>query len=371
MATRNETHVHDNSTLANFKDWASSFGLALAAFGWIQGNDTGQAVWTATVLTLTQVTVGATAVYSYSSFTGPAPRVGMSVIFTGFATGGNNVTATLTAVSGGASGTVTVVLTTQANETHAGSGTTTASANPTSTNSVYEIWTPGDGLTTFNMRLDMGLNSTSPWFKIQIGTTTNGAGTLTGTTTTLFYGSQSPNSGATLYNCLFSGGTGWFACMMWRDLGGNVSIGWAIERSKDASGNDTSTYITKYLMHFNNVTGGGQGYMQQSIVFGVGATTFLNNGTTRSWTAFLSASVTNGGSAISQTFNGNTAISPLFPMVGYFDNPSLGIAVAAAADFSELATLTATMYGSTHTWLFSKTGAFAGASGTGMAIRWE
>src|SRR5215470_501962 len=81
---------------------------------------------TNTILTLTQVAVGANAVYSYSSFTGPAPSVGMSVAFSGFANGGNNVTATLTAVSGGASGTVTVALTTQVNETHAGSGTTMA-----------------------------------------------------------------------------------------------------------------------------------------------------------------------------------------------------------------------------------------------------
>src|SRR5262249_28725564 len=58
--------------------------------------------------------------------TGPAPGVGMSVAFSGFANGGNNVTAILTAVSGGASGTVTVAKITQVNETHAGSGTTMA-----------------------------------------------------------------------------------------------------------------------------------------------------------------------------------------------------------------------------------------------------
>lgn len=90
-----------------------------------------------TILTLTQVAVGSNAVYSYSSFTGPAPAVGMSVAFSGFANDGNNVTATLTAVSGGASGTVTVALTTQVNETHAGSGTgTTAAVN---TAEIYSV----------------------------------------------------------------------------------------------------------------------------------------------------------------------------------------------------------------------------------------
>jgi hypothetical protein len=76
-----------------------------------------------TVLTLSQVaSSGGHSVYTYSSYTGPDPRVGMTVTITGFGTAGNNVTAVLTAVSGGASGTVTVATTTQGNEIHAGSG---------------------------------------------------------------------------------------------------------------------------------------------------------------------------------------------------------------------------------------------------------
>ena len=84
----------------------------------------------ATVLTLTQVTVtGTTATYSYSSFTGPAPVVGLSVTFSGFNTGANNTTATLTAVSGGNSGTVSVAATGQANETTAAYGISAAAAS--------------------------------------------------------------------------------------------------------------------------------------------------------------------------------------------------------------------------------------------------
>ena len=77
---------------------------------------------TPTVLTLTGVTVGATAVYSYSSYTGPAPTVGEAVTVTGFATSGNNVTnQTLTAVD--LIGlTITVALTSQVTEPHAGTG---------------------------------------------------------------------------------------------------------------------------------------------------------------------------------------------------------------------------------------------------------
>src|SRR5262249_3291719 len=84
----------------------------------------------ATVLTLTQVAVsGSTATYSYSAFPGPTPAVGMSMSFSGFNTRANNTTATLTAVSGGNSGTVSVAANGQANETTAGYGVSAAAAS--------------------------------------------------------------------------------------------------------------------------------------------------------------------------------------------------------------------------------------------------
>lgn len=60
------------------------------------------------------------ATYSYSSYTGLVPKVGMQVTISGFATGGNNVTGKIIAASGGASGTFVLPLTTQADETHSG-----------------------------------------------------------------------------------------------------------------------------------------------------------------------------------------------------------------------------------------------------------
>lgn len=74
--------------------------------------------------TLTQVAVsGLNAVYSYSASVGSGsitiPAPGMVVTITGFTTGGNNVTGIIVAA---AAGTFTLVTTTQANETHAGSG---------------------------------------------------------------------------------------------------------------------------------------------------------------------------------------------------------------------------------------------------------
>jgi hypothetical protein len=368
MATRNETHVHDLSTFANFKDWASSIGAALAAFGWLQSNDSGQVVWTATVLTLTQVTVGANAVYSYSSFTGPAPRVGMSVTFSGFTNGGNNVTATLTAVSGGASGTVTVALTTQVNETHAGSGSTTAQSTvPASGASVYEIWQPGDGLTAYFVRFDYtNASGTQPQIQFKIGTSTNGSGTLTGFTSTQMAFIRTSNSGASLFNCLYSGDSGNFRCMMWRDANAGFNGTLCIERSRDSSGNFTSSYVT--IVSTRQDGGGINGSaMQQSVVFGVGAAVNTGFNNTQNWSNNCVGY--SGGASL---FNGNVPLSPIYPIVGFLDNPLLGMAVGGQSDFSEAASLTTnSVYGSSHTYAFSKNQNMNIVNSTGVCMLFE
>lgn len=83
----------------------------------------------ATIFVFTQVAVGAgLAVYSYSSYTGPAPLVGRPLTSSGFGIAGNNVSGK--AITAIASGSVTVAATTQANESHAGAGNTPAWQKP-------------------------------------------------------------------------------------------------------------------------------------------------------------------------------------------------------------------------------------------------
>lgn len=94
--------------------------------------DSGAAL--ASTLTLTQVALSLPNVtYSYSSYTGTIPVPGTTLTFSGFVNTGNNITAPISAISGGASGTITVYyppslfLTNPSNpptaETHAGSAT--------------------------------------------------------------------------------------------------------------------------------------------------------------------------------------------------------------------------------------------------------
>jgi len=78
---------------------------------------------TPTVATFTGVAVGATAVYSYSSFTGPNPAAGETITVAGFATAGNNVKDQVIASVDLIGQTITLALTSQVTETHAATGT--------------------------------------------------------------------------------------------------------------------------------------------------------------------------------------------------------------------------------------------------------
>src|SRR5579863_7755852 len=85
-------------------------------------DDNGNVIGTGSPFTLTQVTVGSTTATYTGTITGGANNAyaGQSLVFAGFTNSGNNVTATITAST---STTLVVALTTQVNETHAGTAT--------------------------------------------------------------------------------------------------------------------------------------------------------------------------------------------------------------------------------------------------------
>ncbi len=372
MAYLTSSHAADTSTLALFKDWAKAISDAFAAFGWVQTNDTGQVVWTATVLTFTEVqVVGAVATYLYSSYVGPAPRVGMSVIVTGFGTAGNNLNpGVLTAVSGGASGTVAMTTSTQANEVHAGSGTTTAlAAAPGAGVYVYEIWGMGDALqatSPFYLKLECGTIASQggcPNIYFTIGTGVNGAGSISGNTgtRTTMKGSYAAGGGATLYECNFCGSSDYFGMMLWRLAGtANVSV-LCMERSKDSLGANTGDYLTINSASYNANT--------QQTVFkvGLGTNTTLETGTTGRWATILPITSTTGSQ------NNKTHVSPVYPLVGQVTYPSIMAMVVLSADLVEGSVFTVQIYGTNHNYLFTKSNYSAvGNQGVGWpAIRWE
>lgn len=367
------TTVPGVTNLSDFKSWAMAISSWMASIGWLQTNDTGQAVWTATVLTCTQVAMaGTVATISYSSFTGPAPRQGMSVVFSGFTNGGNNTTLTLTAVSGGSSGTVTAANASGVNETHSGSGTTTAQAGvPTASSTIYEIWESQDSVSStlpIFIRLDYGQSATanSDLFKLTAGTGSNGSGTLTGNVTAAIqHSSNSAGTTGVGNNSVFSGDTSRVLCALFINASnaGNPLL-FAIERSHDSSGADTDSYF----MVITNFGTSGSRVLAQQIVQKPAL-----GGTLTAETAHITALTTLSSGVVGT----NIALGPLFPVIGKLDNPSMAIAFAKGGDVVEGATVTVPYFGSNHIFYCTKTSSAFTAeplnsgTSTGLLMRYE
>jgi hypothetical protein len=338
--------ISDN--LTDFKAWAKVISDFMATAGWAQANDTGQAVWTATVLTCTQVAMaGTVATISYSSFAGPAPRVGMSITFSGFGNGGNNTALTITAVSGGGSGTVTAVNASGVNETHAGSGTTTAQAAvPASTATIYEVWVSTDALSStvpMYLKLEYGQGSTANTilFALTAGTGSNGSGTLTGNVTSRY--PHTPNtSSATPGESDLCGASGRLSIMMFRPVSNSLPFFFGVERSHDATGADTDAYWVIYLSF---ITGATRALTQQVI------NKPALGGVLTAETEFVSALTT----LSSGVFGTSVALAPVFPVVGKLDNPTMCVAASKGGDIIDAGTVTVSMFGASHTFFCAKT----------------
>jgi hypothetical protein len=365
------TTVPANDNLADFKSWASVISAWMATAGWVQANDTGQVVWTATVFTLTQATVsGGNGIYSFSSYTGPVPRIGMSVIITGFTNGGNNLTATITALTGTTSGTFTVVNGGAVNETHAGSATTTAqAAAPSTSTSVYEIWQSTDALSStlpIFLKFEYGTSGTASCitFAATAATGSNGSGTLTGSVSNRTLHTTTVNS-TTAAESDFSGSTGRIAMIMFRtNTGGSVAFFFAIERAHDATGADTDAY---FVLYFASGTSGTRAAAMQIVQRPALGSVLPAE------TEFVSA-LTTGSSGIVGT---SVALGPCFPVIGKLDNPTMACAFAKGADIVEGATVSIAFYGGSHTYLCTKGAGNFGSlprnAGTtnGLLMRWE
>jgi hypothetical protein len=383
MATSSATHYFDCATLANFAAWAQFISNAFSSFGWTQGNDTGQVVWTATSAPISQVAVGANAVYTYdaTSLTGPALRVGMSITVTGFSTGGNNVTATITALGGsGASSTFTVALTTQANETHAATGATTAiSSVPSASTYVYEIWNSADALSSsclITVKMEYGQQgSQGPSLLYTVSTGgTDGAGNLNTPKTARqdigFYTSTHDNT--TLRPCYASGNNGGFRMVLF-DNGGTgfpdnyVCGGLFICRSVSTSGAATADYVFVQGVGGN----GASPDAFQQVVFNSGTGGSTSQQTSSSARLFACSITGNPSGAQTGVYGSQTLVSPVFPFIGAMGNPTPDLFAGMQADFTDAATVSLSPYGTAHNYLVWQQNVSWLPAVSGAAIIWR
>lgn len=205
----------------------------------------------------------------------------------------------------------------------------------------YAMFRTNDGVSNIYLRLGFTSGGTGnlgrPRMNIQVGTGTNGAGTLTGFVTGVVTPSNFVQSPA--QTCYFSGTTSRLCVLMWHESGFQDATNgtWliSIERSRDASGNDTAVgfyvvvaySVASGAVMSNFLTFAGPASGQESLIHGpftVAATTVI--GTT-------------------------VAVFPCYPIFGAAQNPSLNLVSFRSGDITPDTVFTFTMYGATRTFV--------------------
>jgi hypothetical protein len=242
--------------------------------------------------------------------------------------------------------------------------TSVISPNNASQVAGYEIWHFNDAFQAsspvyWKIEYGSGSQNTYPACWITLGTGSTGNGFVTGVTSNRWVNPNSKTIGiamgansANSYNCYFSGDPSRFNCWLMQTavnstvgLGSTHNMGFAMERTKDANGNDTGEGIL--------FTSFGTGFNQYLWDTRIGQ---LNIGSTTSGQAqnlnLLMPTVGNG-------VNGaNTSVYPVFhSRGGSFANPGLNIlgyfcgTNSSTGDIAPGTTTTISMYGVNHTYM--------------------
>lgn len=211
----------------------------------------------------------------------------------------------------------------------------------------WEIWRMNDtAQATFPIfvRFDYQFRSTNVMqITITVGTGSNGSGTITGTGFTNTFAPRLASSlgAANLYACYYSGDAGRFVCLMYEGaaaVNADAVWGFSFERSKDSSGADTDEFLMTVA-----VNSGSSAQIFSRIVTKTG---FLAVAQTRLHFVMDSSGTDNA--------NGTTAACPQLALLGKLCNPLMTYLFVPLTDAGEGASVTANIYGATHTYLGCK-----------------
>lgn len=263
----------------------------------------------------------------------------------------------------------------------------------------YDIWKSNDALTSTNPIFfkviygnDTGARPTPLFYW---GCATDGVGNIT--TNYNWGGNQivnpfDTNASATvgttdtaLWESNFSGTAGRFHAILWRgfpQVGGGPQIIINIERSHDNSGNDTDAYWT-VIFSGEAANSTSQTYQVQQSIFkpgtgGAGPLFSSPGGVGANVNSTVLGCVNTSGFGLS--VNNSIPAIPIFPLVGYVGNPMIGAICMKSQDTADGALVTASFYGTSHTYLMcTRGGAIAFGPGTSInvnasnaaGIRWE
>ena len=227
---------------------------------------------------------------------------------------------------------------------------------PASGTWVYEIWHPNDALQTgstqYFLKIEYGQNSTyGPALRLSLGTSTTGAGILSGFTTGLFLLNSyysTVNSGSLTYECDFSGDSGRFGALLWRSHSLPACMWFAVERTCDGDGTYNSDGVTLFGMaHSSGNSDGGQ----QTL-------TFVNGPAIRYISVLVTITVLGPGSVYGippasevLSTTSQVPIGPCYPSYGKFGNPCTVVGTCPNNDAGEGALVQTTFYGAARTYI--------------------
>lgn len=239
---------------------------------------------------------------------------------------------------------------------------------------LYEIRQPASdplntGTSRYVVRIEYGQWSSGGGgncLRVAIGLGTDGAGNLSGSVlgpqVTGGFNNTVSGTGTITWECDFSWGPSYIAVMLWRNNNVGIVNFFAIERTKDISGNDTVEGVTLVT----NASSANPSTFQQTFKFSVGPAPSFGT-----WAGIQPTMGT--GNNGSTNLNNSVAITPLFPLFGYWGNPQIVVAGAYLNDMQEGSCILASMYGSTRKYLMTKTMTFSRvfAAWVGVLMRWD
>lgn len=206
----------------------------------------------------------------------------------------------------------------------------------------YEIWRFADSLQATApvfIKVEYGSNTSTnnPGVRVQFGSGSNGAGTLTGAVSAQYLAAVTATT--TAVEVKGSGGTARFCVAAAFTTSGTYCMQYGFERSKDASGNDTAEAV---LGFFNNSPSGNSTSARYVPVW---STTLGDIGSTS--TMAVPALFPPGATA---TSGSQIVVSPILHSKGIFMNPGMNFLGYYSESIASNGTPSIYMYGATRTY---------------------
>lgn len=250
--------------------------------------------------------------------------------------------------------------------------TTVLNPGAINTYNAYEVRAFSDALQAtapvfFKIFYGEGTGTDNPAIGISFGTGSDGAGNLTGTTSTLMRDAAAAAAGSTVV--VGSGANNRFVL----NTNQNSGMLFGFERTKDSLGNDTSEGIVYFVNGSGNFGSTSAGSSSARSLYWNPITGTIVDSATNSSLAALFPWQT------SFVYGAQTGVAPVFPEKPIFGNPVLGIVGYYTGDITPTNTFVAYMYGTAHQYYAcvavssAQSSAWRGSSGgiESAAIRYE